>query len=157
MKQGGTNRSLGSSAGRPPVGSFPLWKIGVLPISVAQSKAKPNNSWNFPFSPSSIYFSNKNREKIGAPAGRRGHEVLLKSQSMSDPTAQSTHAPESHSADRAREALIARLDQLHRKPGGVRPPQSLQPTPEAAKSRVRRLRRKQRLLVQKSAKRSARS
>lgn len=53
-------------------------------------------------------------------------------------------------AEKAREALIARLELLHRKPGGVRPPQSLQPTPEAAKSRVRRLRRKQRLLTQRA-------
>ena len=53
-------------------------------------------------------------------------------------------------AEKAREALIARLELLHRKPGGVRPPQSLQPTPEAAKSRVRRLRRKQRLLSQRA-------
>jgi hypothetical protein len=53
-------------------------------------------------------------------------------------------------AEKARDALVARLEQLHRKPGGVRPPQSLQPTPEAAKSRVRRLRRKKRLLTQRS-------
>lgn len=56
-------------------------------------------------------------------------------------------------AEKARIALIARLEQLHRKPGGVRPPRSLQPTPEAAKSKVRRLRQKQRLLIQR-AKRS---
>ena len=59
-------------------------------------------------------------------------------------------APESPSAEKVRDALIARLEQLHRKPGGVRPPQSLQPTPEAGKSRVRRLRRKHRLLTQRS-------
>jgi hypothetical protein len=53
-------------------------------------------------------------------------------------------------AEKAREALMARLEQLYRKPGGVRPPQSLQPTPEAAKSKVRRLRRKQRLLTQRA-------
>jgi hypothetical protein len=44
-------------------------------------------------------------------------------------------------------ALLARLDQLCRKP--VKPPKSLQPTPEAAKSKIRRLRRK-RLLLQRS-------
>jgi hypothetical protein len=52
--------------------------------------------------------------------------------------------------EKAREALVARLELLYRKPGGVRPPQSLQPTPEAAKSKVRRLRRKQRLLTQRA-------
>jgi hypothetical protein len=52
------------------------------------------------------------------------------------------------SAEKARAALVARLDQLCRKP--VTPPKSLQPTPEAAKSRIRRLRRKRQLLIQKS-------
>jgi hypothetical protein len=52
-------------------------------------------------------------------------------------------------AEKARAALVARLEQLHRKTVAVRPPQSLQPTPEAAKSRVRRLRKK-RLLIQRS-------
>lgn len=52
------------------------------------------------------------------------------------------------SADKARDALLARLDQLCHKP--VRPPKSLQPTPEAAKSRIRRLRRQRQLLLQKS-------
>jgi hypothetical protein len=56
---------------------------------------------------------------------------------------------EKSSADNARSALIVRLAQLDRKPIRVRPPQSLQPTPEAAKSRVSRLRKK-RLLIQKS-------
>jgi hypothetical protein len=45
--------------------------------------------------------------------------------------------------------LIARLGRLDRKEIRVRPPKSLQPTPEAAKSRVRRLRKK-RLLLQRS-------
>jgi len=52
------------------------------------------------------------------------------------------------SAENARAALVARLNQLCRKP--VRPPKSLQPTPEAAKSKIRRLRRKRQLLVQRS-------
>ena len=56
---------------------------------------------------------------------------------------------EKSSAEDAHVALIARLAQLDRKPVRVRPPQSLQPTPEAAKSRVHRLRKK-RLLIQKS-------
>jgi hypothetical protein len=51
------------------------------------------------------------------------------------------------SAERARAALIDRLEQLGRKP--VKPPKSLQPTPEAAKSKIRRLRRK-RLLLQRT-------
>ncbi len=52
------------------------------------------------------------------------------------------------SAEHARAALIVRLDQLCRKP--VKPPKSLQPTPEAAKSKIRRLRRKRRLLNQRT-------
>lgn len=47
-------------------------------------------------------------------------------------------------------ALIARLARLRPVPPFVRPPQSLQPTPEAAKTRTARLRRKQRLLLQKA-------
>jgi len=53
------------------------------------------------------------------------------------------------SAEKAHDALIARLAQLDRKPIRVRPPKSLQPTPEAAKTRVNRLRKK-RLLIQRS-------
>jgi hypothetical protein len=56
---------------------------------------------------------------------------------------------EKSTADKAQAALIARLGQLDRKEIRVRPPKSLQPTPEAAKSRVRRLRKK-RLLLQRS-------
>lgn len=56
---------------------------------------------------------------------------------------------EKTNAEKARAALIARLAQLDRKPIRVRPPQSLQPTPEAAKTRASRLRKK-RLLIQKS-------
>jgi len=52
------------------------------------------------------------------------------------------------SAEQARTALLAKLDQLCRKP--VRPPKSMQPTPEAAKSKIRRLRRKRQLLIQRS-------
>lgn len=56
---------------------------------------------------------------------------------------------DSTSAEKARAALIARLAQLDRKPIRVRAPKSLQPTPEAAKTRVTRLRKK-RLLIQRS-------
>jgi hypothetical protein len=51
------------------------------------------------------------------------------------------------SAEKARAALLARLDQLCHKP--VKPPKSLQPTPEATKTRLARLRKK-RLLLQRS-------
>jgi len=61
-------------------------------------------------------------------------------------TDQSSRATDS--AQSARAALLARLDQLCRKP--VRPPKSLQPTPEAAKSKIKRLRRKQKLLLLRS-------
>jgi len=56
-------------------------------------------------------------------------------------------------AEHARAALLAKLDQLCPKP--VRPPKSMQPTPEAAKSKVRRLRRKRQLLLQRSKNASA--
>jgi len=58
-------------------------------------------------------------------------------------------AGEKSSADQAHEALVARLARLDSNPTRVRPPQSLQPTPEAAKTRVSRLRKK-RLLIQRS-------
>lgn len=47
-------------------------------------------------------------------------------------------------------ALIERLTRIRPVPPQVRPPQSLQPTPEAAKTRAARLRRKQRLLLQRA-------
>lgn len=47
-------------------------------------------------------------------------------------------------------ALIQRLARIRPVPAHVRAPQSLQPTPEAAKTRAARLRRKQRLLLQKA-------
>jgi hypothetical protein len=58
------------------------------------------------------------------------------------------HDAEESSAESARVALLARLEQLGRNP--VRPAQSLQPTPEAAKSKIRRLRLKRRILIQRS-------
>ena len=47
-------------------------------------------------------------------------------------------------------ALIERLARIRPVPAHVRPPQSLQPTPEAAQTRAARLRRKQRLLLKKA-------
>jgi hypothetical protein len=55
-------------------------------------------------------------------------------------------------ADKAQTALLAKLAQLCRKP--VKPPRSLQPTPEAAKSRIRRFRKQRRLLLQKKQSRA---
>jgi hypothetical protein len=55
------------------------------------------------------------------------------------------------SAGQARAAVIARLEQLCQKP--ARPPKSLQPTPEANKSKITRLRRKRRLLELRSKQR----
>jgi hypothetical protein len=52
-------------------------------------------------------------------------------------------------AEHAHEALVARLARLESNPTRVRAPQSLQPTPEAARTRVSRLRKK-RLLLQRS-------
>lgn len=54
------------------------------------------------------------------------------------------------SGEKARAALLERLDQLCRKP--VKSPKSMQPTPEAGKSKIRRLRHKRRLLLKRSKK-----
>jgi hypothetical protein len=53
---------------------------------------------------------------------------------------------EKSNAETAQDALLARLAHLTRHP--VKPPKSLQPTPEASKSKIRRLRRKRMLLQQ---------
>jgi hypothetical protein len=58
-------------------------------------------------------------------------------------------AAEESSAEEAHAALVARLSRLDSNRIPVRPPKSLQPTPEAAKTRVSRLRKK-RLLIQRS-------
>jgi hypothetical protein len=58
-------------------------------------------------------------------------------------------AAEKSSAEEAHDALVARLARLDSSRIPVRPPKSLQPTPEAAKTRVNRLRKK-RLLIQRS-------
>lgn len=69
---------------------------------------------------------------------------------MSDPNPDDLTKPsaEKTGGEQAHAALVARLARLTN-PIPVRPPQSLQPTPEAAKTRVRRLRNK-RLLIQRS-------
>jgi hypothetical protein len=60
-------------------------------------------------------------------------------------------APEqSTNEERARAALDARLSQLRQNPAMLKSNRSLQPTPEAAKSRVTRLRRQKRMLLQNS-------
>lgn len=63
-----------------------------------------------------------------------------------DPANQSA---EKSSGEQAHAALVARLARLDTNPIPVQPPKSLQPTPEAAKTRVSRLRKK-RLLIQRS-------
>lgn len=54
------------------------------------------------------------------------------------------------SETKARAALDARLSQICQHPTRLKPNRSLQPTPEAAKSRVARLHRKKRMLIQNS-------
>jgi hypothetical protein len=70
---------------------------------------------------------------------------------MSDPNSSDFTKPSAKqsSAEQAHDALVARLARLESNPTRVRPPQSLQPTPEAARTRVSRLRKK-RLLIQRS-------
>ena len=65
---------------------------------------------------------------------------------MNDPKPEET--PTAAGSQEVRSALIERLSRIRPIPAHVRPPQSLQPTPEAAKTRAARLRRKQRLLMQ---------
>jgi hypothetical protein len=59
------------------------------------------------------------------------------------------------SNDKARAALDARLTRIKQHPTRLKPNPSLQPTPEAAKSRITRLRRKQRILLRKSKRASS--
>jgi hypothetical protein len=56
----------------------------------------------------------------------------------------------SKDAAEAHVALVEKLSQIFRAPGQPKPARSLQPTPEAAKTRLARLRRKQRMLIHKS-------
>lgn len=74
------------------------------------------------------------------------HQIMT--EPKSDPTPETPATPAG--TEDVRTALIARLARLRPVPAHVRPPQSLQPTPEAAKTRTARLRRKQRLLLQKA-------
>jgi hypothetical protein len=54
------------------------------------------------------------------------------------------------SEEEARAALVARLARIQHHPTRLKSNPSMQPTPEAAKSRVTRLRQKRRILLQKS-------
>jgi hypothetical protein len=54
------------------------------------------------------------------------------------------------SEEETRAALLARLSQVLETGPRPKRPRSLQPTPEAAKSRIARLRRKRRLLMRQS-------
>jgi hypothetical protein len=74
---------------------------------------------------------------------------------MNSDTAPATNAvtekrPTAPETDAVRAALIARLARIRPVPIHVRPAQSLQPTPEAAKTRAARLRRKRHIILQKS-------
>jgi hypothetical protein len=69
--------------------------------------------------------------------------------SDSNPSDLTERSAEESSGEQAHAALVARLARLDTNPIPVRPPKSLQPTPEAAKTRVNRLRKK-RLLIQRS-------
>lgn len=69
--------------------------------------------------------------------------------SDSNPNDLTKPSADKSSGEQAHAALVTRLARLDSNPIPVRPPQSLQPTPEAAKSRVNRLRKK-RLLIQRS-------
>ena len=70
---------------------------------------------------------------------------------MSDSKTEHANRPvaEQSGAEHAHDALVAQLARLESNPTPVRAPQSMQPTPEAARTRVSRLRKK-RLLIQRS-------
>jgi hypothetical protein len=76
----------------------------------------------------------------------------LESEKRSIPGTEIMDAPND---DKARAALDARLARIQQHPTRLKPNPSLQPTPEAAKSRVTRLRRKRRILIQKSKRASS--
>jgi hypothetical protein len=69
--------------------------------------------------------------------------------SNSNPDNPANPSGEKSSGEQAHDALVARLARLESNLIPVRPPKSLQPTPEAAKTRLSRLRKK-RLLIQGS-------
>jgi hypothetical protein len=86
------------------------------------------------------------------PGKDGGSEFLLRTVfAMSNPTPNNPTNPSAQKSNReqAHDALLARLARLESNLVPVRPPKSLQPTPEAAKTRVSRLRKK-RLLIQRS-------
>lgn len=85
-------------------------------------------------------------------AGEYWAKILHPHDNMNEPKTNEpaeTPAP-SPTAEAIHTALIERLSRIRPVPAQVRPPQSLQPTPEAGKTRAARLRRKQRLLLQRS-------
>jgi hypothetical protein len=61
----------------------------------------------------------------------------------------SKYSAEPAGPDAIRAALIERLARIRPVPARIRSPKSMQPTPEAAKTRVARIQRKQRLLFKK--------
>jgi hypothetical protein len=67
---------------------------------------------------------------------------------MNQPQLEAT--TDSVKADSVRAALIERLAKIRPVPAHIRAAQSLQPTPEAGKTRVARLRRKHRVLLQRA-------
>jgi hypothetical protein len=122
------DRSLVSAAGRSPVGFFPDATIGIFLM---------------PPIPRTLLTGGKNEEFVARDRAARS-VFWIGTLRMTDPI-----FDKKSTAAKAHDALITRLAQLDRRPVRVRPPKSLQPTPEAAKSRVRRLRKK-RLLLQRS-------
>jgi hypothetical protein len=67
---------------------------------------------------------------------------------MDNPGSKHTAKPVAEDAVRA--ALIERLARIRPVPARVRPPKSMQPTPEAGKTRVARIQQKRRFLFQKA-------
>ena len=78
---------------------------------------------------------------------------------MTDATNEGTESPAGEEqttppgSEAVHAALIARLSRIRSLPPHLKAPQSMQPTPEAAKTRAARLRRKRRILIQKSKRR----
>ena len=81
---------------------------------------------------------------IWAKSSTHPHMTHPKPEKTGDPTTSPAGSQEVHAA------LIQRLARIRPIPAHVRPPQSMQPTPEAAQTRAARLRRKQRLLLKKA-------
>ena len=94
-------------------------------------------------------------EKIGQPGKRREANIgrsLPSNPDMTEPKPK--NLPETPvsppGTEGVQKALIERLARIRPVPAQVRPPQSLQPTPEAGKTRAARLRRKQRLILRQA-------